>query len=318
MNCPLPRPHDAPEPVRPAQPAGNQPAQGQPALVNLGFPASSPAAASIRAGREVPPDFPREWFEFTNPDDPEHLFSIDLTWLESHWACGFGTPRCLGIDAANPSVGCCNHGAYLADEEDREQLLDAVKRMPPQFWELRPAKVDEFLVDEDPIELEPWLEWDELDGDDGEPEPALKTVVTQGACIFANRGINPGFTPGCALHQWALAAGEELTIVKPEVCWQLPLRRVEAYEETPDGREILRTTIGEYDRRGWGNGGEDFDWYCSAAPGCHSSSQPLWQSQENELRALMGDAAYEVLAQHCRRRAEVGAQLLRPHPAGMA
>ena len=29
--------------------------------VYLGFPASSPAAASIRAGREKAPDFPREW-----------------------------------------------------------------------------------------------------------------------------------------------------------------------------------------------------------------------------------------------------------------
>lgn len=324
MNCPLPRPQEAAADAAAQAPGASEEAPGaaQPTLpgsgiVNLGFPASSPAAASIRAGREVPPDFPREWFEFINPEDPEHVFSIDLTWLESYWACGFGTARCLGIDAANRSVGCCNHGAYLADEEDREQLLDAVKRMPETFWELRPAAVDEFLVDEDPIELEPWLEWDELDGDDGEPEPALKTVVHEGACIFANRGIDPRFTPGCALHQWALAAGEELTIVKPEVCWQLPLRRVEAYEETPDGREILRTTIGEYDRRGWGNGGEDFDWYCSGAPGCHTSSQPLWQSQETELRALMGDASYEVLAAHCRRRAEVGAQLLRPHPAGM-
>ena len=95
----------------------------------LGFPADSPAAASIRSGAELPPDFPRDWFEFTHPEDPLHVFSCDLTWLESHWGCGFGTPACRGIDSTSPSVGCCNHGAFMCDEEDREQLLDAVRRM---------------------------------------------------------------------------------------------------------------------------------------------------------------------------------------------
>lgn len=35
--------------------------------VFLGFPADSPAGRSISSGREVAPDFPRDWFEFTNP-----------------------------------------------------------------------------------------------------------------------------------------------------------------------------------------------------------------------------------------------------------
>ena len=126
---------------------------------------------------------------------------------------------------------------------------------------------------------------------------------------------------GCALHQWAVAAGEDLTVVKPEVCWQLPLRRLEAWEERADGEEILRTTITEYERRGWGNGGEDFDWYCTTAPACHKNAQPLWQSCEAELRTLMGDECFEVLAGHLRERATLfDAQglppaALNPHPA---
>ena len=54
---------------------------------------------------------------------------------------------------------------------------------------------------------------------------------------FANRDGS-----GCALHQWGVDNGEDLTVVKPEVCWQLPLRRLEDYEERTDGEEILRTT----------------------------------------------------------------------------
>ncbi|MDN8633293.1 hypothetical protein [Corynebacterium kefirresidentii] len=286
--------------------------------VYLGFPASSPAAASIRAGREEAPDFPREWFEFTNPNDPHHVFSIDLTWVESHYSCQFGTSACRGIGKRQPEVGCCVHGAYMADEEDRDQLYDAVARMPAEYWQLRPAGVDEFLAQDDTDELEPWLEWDELDGEDGEPEPALKTPIVDGACIFANRaGWATG--TGCALHQWAVDAGEELTVVKPEVCWQLPLRRYEDYEERPDGQEILRTQIGEYDRRGWGNGGEDFDWYCSADSACHANPLPMWQSHEDELVALMGRESYEILAAHCKARAaaaEHGVQLTQ-HPASV-
>ena len=74
------------------------------------------------------------------------------------------------------------HGAYMADEEDRDQLYDAVSRMPAKYWQRQ--RVDEFLAQDATDELEPWLEWDELDGEDGEPEPALKTPIVDGACIL--------------------------------------------------------------------------------------------------------------------------------------
>jgi len=291
--------------------------------VYLGFPKSSPAAHSILAGQELAPDFPRQWLEFVHPSDEKHVFSIDLTWLESHYSCGFGTPACRGILADLPSVGCCHHGAFLCDETDRDQLFDAVSRMPRRFWQFYSDEIAAFLADPTIVnasDVEPWLVWDELDDEDGNPEPALKTALVDGACIFANR---PGWPTGvgCALHQWAVAAGEDLTVVKPEVCWQLPLRRLEVWEERADGEEILRTTITEYERRGWGNGGEDFDWYCTTAPACHKNAQPLWQSCEAELRTLMGDECFEVLAGHLRERATLfDAQglppaALNPHPA---
>lgn len=269
--------------------------------VHLGFPAYSPAGRSISAGRELPPDFPREWFEFTNPEDPEHVFSVDLTWIESYYTCMFGTSSCHGIDTEHPDVACCTHGAYLADETDRDQLYDAVAEMPAKYWQLRPKDTDAFLADAHATEVEPWLDWDELDDDDGNPEPALKTKVVDGGCIFANRaGWETG--TGCALHQWALAEDKEVTVVKPEVCWQVPTRRHEAYEFRTDGVEILRTTISEYDRRAWGNGGEDFHWWCSSSRGCHIADEPVWISQKKGLIAMMGEASYEVLAAHCEKR----------------
>ena len=41
---------------------------------------------------------------------------------------------------------------------------------------------------------------------------------------------------------------------KPEVCWQLPLRREDL--RTDDGH--VMSTIGQWDRRHWGEGGLDF------------------------------------------------------------
>ncbi|AKE40474.1 Uncharacterised protein [Corynebacterium kutscheri] len=284
--------------------------------VYLGFPLSSPAANSITAGKELPPDFPRQWLEFVDVQDPEHIFSIDLTWLESHYSCKFGTPECQGIDSELAEVGCCNHGAFLSDEEDRNQLYNAVVEMPARFWQYRPQEITKFITSAH-TDIEPWLEWDELDNEEGIAEPALKTKLVDGACIFANRrGWDTGI--GCAIHQWALAENKDLTIVKPEVCWQLPLRRLEAYETRADGIEILRTTITEYDRRGWGNGGEDFDWYCTTAPTCHTNTEPLWKTCASELIALMGEHNYNYVVKVCTQRA--AARTLMPeaftsHPA---
>lgn len=279
--------------------------------VFLGFPAESPAGRSIAAGREVPPDFPREWFEFVHPDDPHHYFSIDLTWAESTWSCRFGTPDCLGIDESFPVVGCCIHGAYLSDETDRDDVYNAVAEMPAKYWQLRPEGVDAYIEEADPTVLEPWLEWDE------DEEPTLKTRVVDGACIFANR--NPD-NAGCALHQWAVATGRNIVGSKPEVCWQVPFSREDAWEERSDGQEILRTTIGEYDRRQWGGGGEDFDWWCTAAPNCHGSAAsadavPVWRSMKDELTALIGEKPYEVVAKHCEARQALNDAARATHPA---
>ena len=80
-----------------------------------------------------------------------------------------------------------------------------------------------------------------------------KTTVVKDACIFLNR---PGFPagPGCALHLHALNTGKHFSDFKPEVCWQVPLRRID--DEQDDGSVISRLT--EFGRDGWGEGGEDF------------------------------------------------------------
>lgn len=249
---------------------------------------------------EVEPDFPREWVEFYDPDNAEHLIAADLTWLLSRWTCVFGTPACQGTVAGRPDDGCCSHGAFLSDDDDRAKLDDAVEQLTDDDWQFR----------KEGLGRKGYLELDECDG-----ESQYRTRKHQGACIFLNR---PGFGAGvgCALHTKALNRGVEPLTMKPEVCWQLPIRRSQEWVTRPDDTEILKTTITEFDRRGWGPGGADLSWYCTGAPAAHIGAKQVWQSYAPELTELLGASTYAELAAICKRRS--GFELLAVHPATRA
>ena len=158
---------------------------------------------------EVELDFAREWVEFYDPDNPEHLIAADMTWLLSRWTCVFGTPACKGTVEGRPDDGCCSHGAFMSDKDDRRRLDGAVKTLTDEDWQFR----------EKGLGRKGYLEMDEYDD-----KPNLRTRKYKGACIFLNR---PGFEGGigCALHSKALKLGVEPLTMKPDVCWQLPIRR---------------------------------------------------------------------------------------------
>src|SRR3712207_9429570 len=82
---------------------------------------------------------------------------------------------------------------------------------------------------------------------------------------------------------------------KPDVCWQLPVRREQEHVDRPDGTRVLRTTIGEFDRRGWGAGGHDLHWWCTGSPAPHVSAEPLVLTYADELTALVRCPAYAEL-----------------------
>ncbi len=235
---------------------------------------------------EVELDFAREWVEFYDPDNPEHLIAADMTWLLSRWTCVFGTPACQGTVEDRPDDGCCSHGAFMSDKNDIAQLDEAVKLLTDEDWQFRDKGLGK----------KGYLEMDEYDD-----KPNLRTRKYKGACIFLNR---PGFPGGigCALHSKALKIGVEPLTLKPEVCWQLPIRRTQEWVERPDGTEVLKTWITEYDRRGWGEGGADLHWYCTGDPNAHVGNKQVWESYGPELTELLGEKAYAELAAMCKRR----------------
>jgi hypothetical protein len=118
---------------------------------------------------------------------------------------------------------------------------------------------------------------------------------------------------GCALHAQALRDGVHPLEYKPDVCWQLPIRRDQEWSKRPDGSKVLISTLTEFDRRGWGEGGHDLHWWCTSSPEAHVGVEPMFRSYQPELVALIGTTAYEKLAELCEARLRTG--LVAPHPA---
>jgi len=255
---------------------------------------------------EVPLDFAREWVQFIDPADPEHLIRADLTWLTSAWTCIFGR-GCAGVVEGRPDDGCCSHGAYFTDDDDLNRVSAAVAELSDEDWQLAGVGRDSW-TEEEPAEDE--------SGDGGvgggKTEKALKTRGIDGACVFLNRPGFPGGT-GCALHRMALRTGIHPLTTKPDVCWQLPVRREQEWVERPDGTRILQTTVGEFDRRGWGSGGHDLHWWCTGSPLAHVAPEPLVETYRAELTELLGEPAYAELRRLAERRLDLG--LVAPHPA---
>jgi hypothetical protein len=234
---------------------------------------------------EVDLVFPRAFVEFVNPADESEVLRCDLTWLTSSYTCIFGQ-GCPGIYADAPDVGCCTLGAHFADKTDEKRVAGYVDMLDENLWQQKPKGRQ--------VRKKDWIELD----DDGERKTRTTVVDGQQACVFQNR---PDFHAGagCALHALAYVLGKNPLETKPDVCWQLPIRRTFRNVERQDGTSYTEVSITEYDRRGWGPGGHDLDWYCSGNTEAHVGVEPVYVSNEAELTELMGKAAYDELVRHC-------------------
>jgi hypothetical protein len=195
------------------------------------------------------------------------------------------------LDAPAPELvqGCCSYGAHFVDAEDRAHVEAMADRMTADQWQFKaiaekrggPVKVNR----------------------DGE----IVSRLVDDACIFLNR---PGFPagPGCSLHQAAVAAGERFMDWKPEVCWQVPLRRVDDVD--PYGH--VTSTLREWKRRDWGEGGEDFHWWCTADEGAFDGHQPVYLEMRDEIIEMTSRWAYQQLVEYVEGRERV---TFLPHPA---
>ena len=221
-----------------------------------------------------------EWISFEDDTD-QRTWVFDATFLRSRWNCIFGC-GCKGVldaDATEQQQGCCSYGAHFIDDADVQTVVRSAARLTKEQWQFRNhgRRGGMFATAH---------EDERADGAD----PVTTTRLVDGACIFLNR---PGFSGGvgCALHIGALAAEERPLDWKPDVCWQLPLRLVEATDE----EGYVTSTLREWKRRDWGAGGQDFHWWCTESPDAFVGDRSTYRYLRNEIVELVGEAVYRRL-----------------------
>ena len=237
------------------------------------------------------PDDAHEWISFEDPDE-DRTWVFDVTFLSSPWTCVYGR-GCQGVltgPAEDMVQGCCSYGAHFTDDEDVALVQAAAATLTAEQWQFRAQGRKRGIV---------------------KTNASGETVsrLVDDACIFLNR---PGFPggPGCALHRAALERGERPLDTKPNVCWQLPLRREDA--EADDGH--VTSTIRQWERRDWGEGGAEFHWWCTESPDAFVGVRPVYEELRDELVELVGAQVYGMVVKYLEARTGAPVALL-PHPA---
>ncbi len=240
------------------------------------------------------PEDLHEWVSFEDPDE-QRTWVFDVTFLTSNWSCIFGN-GCKGVlteDFSEALQGCCSYGAHFTGPDDIAHTEQMAERLTPEQWQFRDEGRAQGVTQVN---------------DDGE----TTTRLVDDACVFLNRPGFDGAGLGCAFHHAAEASGQRHLDLMPEVCWQLPLRRV---DETADNGWVT-STINEWKRRDWGEGGDDFHWWCTDGPEAFGGTRPVYEELGAELQHLVGEEPYAMVVAHLRSRlARQGTEVYLPHPA---
>jgi hypothetical protein len=234
-----------------------------------------------------------EWVSFDDPDE-DRTWVFDVTFLTSAWTCIYGQ-GCQGVltgPAAEIEHGCCSYGAHFVDRSDARRVERIAGDLRPDQWQYRARGMKKGAIRKN-------------------RQGELVTRLVDGACIFLNR---PEFVAGagCALHQAAVGDGRNPIDFKPDVCWQLPLRREDTVAE--DGS--VTSTVRQWDRRHWGPGGSEFHWWCTESEEAFVGHQPVYQQMAAELTAMVGKKIYRRLESYLEERADrIARRVALPHPA---
>ncbi len=233
-----------------------------------------------------------EWLSFEDEGE-ERTWVFDVTFLTSNWTCIFGN-GCQGVltgPAPELVQGCCSYGAHLVDKKDARHVEKVAATLTPEEWQNHGVKKTVIETNKH-----------------GE----TVTRLHKDACIFLNRPDFPAGA-GCAFHIAAMRRGVNPMTLKPEVCWQLPLRRE---DQVDDDEGHVTSVIRQWDRRHWGKGGREFHWWCTEAPDAFVGSKPVYEEMQAELTKMVGPKVYDRFVALVREREVLRTKgVALPHPA---
>lgn len=263
---------------------------------------------TVRAQR-WPGDQPgamKDWITISLPpaseEEEARILHADMSFLLSWWGCiyGEGCPSVM-VNAVDAEAGCCQIGVGIYDQE-----YPKMKRMVEQ---LTPDDCDNYdLLMDLPNNKSKRIrhKWHrDMTEDDYPTEGQSKhTLVVDGVCIFSNRStgkVGSKGKVGCAFHHLAARTGVHYAETKPEICWQIPLAWSEEWDENT---RITTCSITGTPGHMWGEANQnavDFPGYwCVESPDAYGHGDVkdmVFFRNEYELRKIMGDATYDLLAE---------------------
>ena len=229
-----------------------------------------------------------EWVSFGDPDE-DRTWVVDVTFLASVWKCIYfeGCQGVLTGPAAELVEGCCSYGAHLSDKKDARRVQAAAARPLP-----RPVPAPR-----------PGAARRRREETGRGPDDAARR---RGVHLPQPAGLPRG--PRVRPPPRRLEAGVPPRLYKPDVCWQLPVRR----EDTTDEGGHVTSTVTQWERRHWGPAGDEFHWWCTEAPEAFVAAEPVYLSLADELGALVGPEVYKMIVGYLDSRAAHRQPL--PHP----
>lgn len=228
------------------------------------------------------------------PGGEDRTWLFDVTFLTSTWSCIFGAGCCRGVlteDFSEAVQGCCSYGAHFTGPDDIAHTQAMAERLTRTSGST-PRWASDGVI--------------QTNGD-GE----VTTLLVDDACVFLNRPASTGAGLGCAFHP------------RPRPTDSAPrchARGLLAAAAAPGGRDRRprprHVHRAQWRYCNWGEGGNDFHWWCTDDHEAFGGSRPVYRELADELRVMVGEATYDAVAAHLDQRTRRnGTEVYVPHPA---
>ena len=189
-----------------------------------------------------------------------------------------GCKGVLDADATEMEQGCCSYGAHFVDEDDVANVVRHFVRLEPRHMQFYDEAVTAGL---------PRLR---RRGRRHAPPRSPGSSTTR-----ASSSTDPGSprVPGARCTSPRSRPASARWTGSPTCAGRCRLR----LEHSTDENGHVTSRLRDWKRRDWGEGSDDFHWWCTEAPDAYVGDQPVYRSARDEIVELVGEPVYDLLVQ---------------------